>query len=172
MEGYQIDIQALLQDIGGTYGDPETTQPQQLPRLSSRSISNSCKAQAERSIVPTNALNSINRQQPLYEAEATRPTDAYSYSIYNDAGLDTYGSCSKIEIERRLADCSLDQALLAEPQPQSRWQANNSMSALPAGRLSLLGHTAPHSPANVFQQSKAQKQRRGLSRRVLLMVYC
>lgn len=171
MEGYQIDIQALLQDIGGTYGDPAPTRP---PRPSSRSISSSYKSQAECSMMPTDALAPIDRQQPLYEAQATRPSDAYSYSTYNDTGLDTYGSCRNLEIERRPAYCSLDQALLAEPQPQSRWQwqANSSMSTLPAGRLSLLGHTAPHSPGNVFQQSEAPKQRRSLSRGVLPMVHC
>lgn len=168
MEGYQIDIQALLQDIGGTYGDPAPMQP---PRPSLRSISSSYKSQAEYSMMPTNALAPSGRQQALYEAQATRPSDAYSY---NDTGLDTYGSCTNLEIETRPANCSLDQALLAELQPQSRWQwqANSSMSTLPAGRLSSLGHIAPHSPVKIVQQSEAPKQQRSLSRGVLEMVHC
>ena len=100
MEGYQTDIQALLQDISGNYGDPEPTQPPPPARPYSRSIPRSYKSQAERSIMPRNALAPIDKQQPLHEAQAARPSDAYSYSTYNDTGLDTNGSCSNLETER------------------------------------------------------------------------
>lgn len=174
MDDYQIDIQALLQDIDGNYGDTEATQPLQPPRPRSRSISSSYKSQAQRPMIPMNAFAPINRQQPVHDAQATKSSDAYSYSTYSDTSLDTPGSCSNLHIERRSADCCLDQVLLAEPRPQSRsqWQANGSMSTLPAGRLSLLGPTAPHSSVNIFQQPKVQNQRRGLSRGVLPIVHC
>lgn len=158
MEGYQTDIQALLQDINGNYGNPEPEQLPQPPLPYSKPMSNSYKSQAERSLVPSNTLPT------LYEAQLSRPSDAYSYNTFNDNGLDAYGNCSNMEIKRRPAHCYPDRALLAEPQSHSQWRANGSMRTLPAGRLSLPGHTAPHSPVNAFQQPKAQNQRRGRSR--------
>ncbi len=172
MEGYQTDIQALLQDLSGSYGDHGPEQPPQPCLPYSRPISSPDQSQVESSMVSRNALASVDEQQPLYETQASRPSDAYTYSTHNDAGLDAYGSLSNLEIERRPADCCLDRALLTEPQLHTQWQANTSKRSLPAGRLSLPGHTAPHSPVNALQQSKTQKQRRCLCLRVLPMFHC
>lgn len=174
MEGYQTDIQALLQDISGNYEDPEPEQPPQPPLPYSRPISKSYNFKTDHSFVPRNALAPSYNQQPLYEAQASRPSDAYSYSPYNYTGLDAYGSCSNLVVNGRLApaNCCPDRAFLAEPQPRSQWRANSTMRTVPAEILSSPGHTAPHSPVNAFQQPKAQQQRRGWSRRVLPMFYC
>ena len=172
MEGIQTDIQALLQEISGNYGDPE---PEQAPLLSlpySRPISNLYKSRAERSMVSKNALTPIHEQQSHYESQASRSQDAYSYSTLNDPNLDAYGSYVDLDVENKPADCYLDQALLAEPQPHLHCQANNSMSTLPVGRLSLPGHTAPHTSVNAAPQLKAQQRRGGESLRVPNMFHC
>lgn len=105
MEGYQTDIQAILQDINGNYGDPEPEQQPQSPLPYSRLISNSYKSQADRSMVPRNALAPIYKQQPLYGAQASRPSSAYSHSTDDDTGLDAYGSCSDLAVKGRQANC-------------------------------------------------------------------
>ena len=92
MEGYQTDIQALLQDISGNYGDLDPG-PEQPPLPYSRPISKSHKSQEEFSMVAMNASTPNYQQQQLYEAQASRPSDAYTFNSYNDAGLDAYGSC-------------------------------------------------------------------------------
>lgn len=98
MEGYQTDIQAILQDINGNYGDPEPEQQPQSPLPCSRLISNSY-------MVPRNALAPIYKQQPLYGAQASRPSSAYSHSTDDDTGLDAYGSCSDLAVKGRQANC-------------------------------------------------------------------
>ena len=160
MEDWQTDIQALLRDINGNYGDPKHEQSPH-PLLPARSVSSSYKFQAEQSMVPRNALARISEQQLLYEAQLSRPLEANSDSPHNDNNLDPYGSCSKLEVEGTTADCCLDRALLDQPQAHSQRQANNIMRTLPAGRLSLSGDTAPHLSENASQPLKAQNQRRG-----------
>ena len=158
MDYNQADIESLLQDITNKYGDPE---PEQLPQPLipySRHIQNSYESQA---VLPL---------LPAYGAQSSNLSSAHSHTIYNDSGLDAYGSCLDLEIIRRLADCSSDQALLAQPQAHSRWQTNSS--TLPARRVSLPGHTAPRSPVNVFQRPKAQRLRRGRSCGVLRAFHC
>lgn len=160
MEDCQTDIQALLRDINGNYGDPKHEQSLH-PLLPARPVSSSYNFQAEQSIVPRNALARISEQQLLYEAQLSRHLDANSDSPHNDNDLDPYGSCSKLEVEGKTADCCLDRALLDQPQAHSQRQANNIMGTLPAGRLSLSGDTAPHLSENASQPPKAQTQRLG-----------
>ena len=156
MEDCQTDIQALLRDINGNYGDPKHAQSPHL-LLPARPVSRSYKFQAEQSI----ALAPISEQQLLYEAQLSRSLDANSDSPHNDNDLDPYGSCSKLEIEGRTADCCLDRAILDEPPAHSQRQANNIMRTLPAGRLSLFSHTTPHLSENASQPPEAQNKRRG-----------
>ena len=158
MEYNQADIETLLQGITDNYGDHE---PEQLPQPLipySRHIPTPYEPQAIRPMLPD------------YGAQSSNLSSAHSHTIYNDSGLDLYGSCLDLEIIRRLADCSPDRALLAEPQPHSGWQTNSS--TLPAGRVSLPGYTAPNSPVSVFQPSKAQRLRRGRSCGVLRTFHC
>lgn len=105
MEGYETDIPALLQDINGNYGNPESEQPPQPPLPYSRPISNSHKSQVDRSVVPRDALAPIYNHQPLYGAQASRPSDAYSYSTYDDTGLDAYGSSLDLTVKVIQANC-------------------------------------------------------------------
>ena len=158
MDYNHADIETLLQDITDNYGDAE---PEQLPQPLipySKHIPNPYESQVVRPMLP------------VYGAQPSNLASAHSHTIYNDSGLDAYGSCLDLEIIRRLADCSPDRALLAEPQPRSGWQTNSS--TLPARRVSLPGHTAPSSPVNVFQRSKAQRLRRGRSCGVLRIFHC
>ena len=170
MEGYPTDIQALLQDIRGNYGDLEPEQPSH-PLLYSRPVSTSYTSQVEHSIVPRDALAPNYEQQRLYEAQASRPSDANFCRGYNDTRFDTSGSYLKLENARGRADCCLDR-VLEEPQPHPQCQAESSMKSLTAGRLSLPGHTAPHSPVNAFQESKARNKGRGRYYGVLPIFHC
>ena len=158
MDYNQADIETLLQDITDIYGDPEPEQLSQPPIPYSRHILTPYESQFVRSTLP------------IYGAQSSNLSSAHSHTIYNDSGLDAYGSCLDLEILRRLADCSPDRALLAEPQPHSGWQTNSS--TLPARRVSLPGHTAPSSPVNAFQRSRAQRLRRGRSCGVLRTFHC
>lgn len=172
MDGYQTDIQALLRDINDNYGSPKHEQAPQPPPPSSRPISNFYTFQAQRCVVPRNALAPIPEQKLHYEAKASRLLDANSYSILSDNDLDPYGNRLELQIEERPADCCLDQALLDEPEPRSPWQANSSVRTLPAGPPSLQCHRAPYPSVEALEQPKAQKQRRGRSSRVLPVFRC
>lgn len=92
-EAYPTDIEALLQDINGNYGEATHERPPRPPLPSASRISNPFSIHAERSRGRSNALASIHEQQPLYEAQILRPSDTYSYSTDNNNGLDAYGSC-------------------------------------------------------------------------------
>ena len=158
MDYNHADIETLLQDITDDHGNPE---PEQLPQPRipySRHIPTPYESQAVRPMLP------------VYGAQSPNLSSAHSQTIYKDSGLDAYGSCLDLEIIKRLADCSPDRALLAEPQPHSGWQTNSS--TLPARRVSLPGHTAPSSPVHDFQRSKAQRLRRGRSCEVLRTFHC
>lgn len=172
MDGYQTDIQALLRDINDNYGSPKHEQSPQPPLPSLGPISNFYISQAERYVVPRNALAPIPQQELHYEAQASRLLDANSYSILSDNDLDPYGNRMELQIEERPADCCLDQALLDEPEPHSPWQANSSVRTLPAGPPSLRRHTAPYPSVKALEQTKAQKQQRGRSSGVLPVFRC
>ena len=170
MDCHRADIHTLLQDITDNYGVPEPEQLPQPPIPYSRHIPTPYESQAVRPMLPVDDSTPICKPQPVYGAQSSNLPSTHSHTICNDSGLDAYGSCLDLEIIRRLADCSPDRALLAEPQPHSGWQTNSS--TLPARRVSLPGHTAPSSPVNVFQRSKAQRLRRGRSRGVLRTFRC
>ena len=172
MESYQTDIQALLRDINDNYGRPKREQSPQPPLPSPRPISDFYRSQAERSVVPRNALAPIPEQKLFYGAQAPGLLDANPYSTLNDHDLDPYGSCSKLKIEQKPADCYLDRALMDEPDLRSPWQANSSMRTLPARRRYLPRHTAPHSPTNTLERPQVQKQQRGRSGGVPPMFRC
>lgn len=98
MDGYQTDIQALLRDINDSYGSPKHEQSPQPPLTSSEPISNFYTFQAERCVVPRNALAPIPEQKLHYEAQASRLLDANPYSIPDDNDLDPYSNLLELYI--------------------------------------------------------------------------
>ena len=94
MEGYQPDIQALLQDINGDYRIPKRKFLLQPPsRPAAKPVLESNKSQTERSMVPRNA-------SAKHEVQASRPLDAYLYSSLNDTDLDSHGTHLKVSMNQ------------------------------------------------------------------------
>ena len=95
MESYQSDVQALLRDINGGYGNLKHRQSPKSPLPPARTVSGSDNFHVEWSNVPRSALAPIHEQQPLYEAQASRPFDTCSYSAHKLNFRDRYGTIAR-----------------------------------------------------------------------------